>query len=173
MSMKEHILTALREEFESWEELLAGLSEEQITAPQLAGDWSVKDVVAHLLAWLQRSIARLEAAQLDREPEFPGWPDDLDPELEEDLDRTNAWIYETNRDRPWPSVHRDWREGSLRVLELGAAIRERDLLDGERYAWMEHYPLAQVLLGAYEHHHQDHLEPLLARLREEETQALH
>jgi len=31
MNMKEHILTALREQFNSWEELLASLSDEQIT----------------------------------------------------------------------------------------------------------------------------------------------
>jgi hypothetical protein len=32
MNDKQHILTLLREEFSRWEELLAGLSEEQITA---------------------------------------------------------------------------------------------------------------------------------------------
>ena len=35
MNMKEHILTALREQFNSWEQLLARMSEEQITAPHL------------------------------------------------------------------------------------------------------------------------------------------
>jgi len=51
MKMKDHILTALREQFESWEELLASLSEEQITAPYFDLDWSIKDVMAHLWGW--------------------------------------------------------------------------------------------------------------------------
>ena len=34
MNMKEHILMALREQFEGWNKLLAGLKEEQITAPR-------------------------------------------------------------------------------------------------------------------------------------------
>jgi hypothetical protein len=38
------------------------MSEEYITAPQLSSNMSVKDVIAHLRAWQQRSIARLEAA---------------------------------------------------------------------------------------------------------------
>ena len=57
MDMKEHILAALREEFEGWQVLLAGLSEEQITAPRQGEDWSLKDDMMHLWAWQQRSIA--------------------------------------------------------------------------------------------------------------------
>jgi hypothetical protein len=42
MNMKDHILNALREQSNSWEELLASLSEEQNTAPQFDLDWSSK-----------------------------------------------------------------------------------------------------------------------------------
>ena len=73
MNMKEHILAALREQFNSWEELLASLNEEQITAPHFDFDWSIKDVMAHLWGWQQISIARMKAGTLDREPEFPKW----------------------------------------------------------------------------------------------------
>src|SRR5947208_3318623 len=70
MNMKTHILTALKEQVDHWESLLAEMNEEQITAPQLPSTWSVKDIIAHLRAWQQRSIARLDAARLNREPEF-------------------------------------------------------------------------------------------------------
>ncbi len=168
MNDKQHILTTLRAEFNRWEQLLASLSEEQITAPQLPADWSIKDVIAHLRAWQQRSIARLEAALLNREPEFPKWPAELDPEAEGQPHQLNAWIYETYRDQPWSSVHRDWREGFLRFLELGEAIAEKDLLDAGRYPWMEGQPLAFILQASYEHHqeHEEYLEPVLARLRQ-------
>jgi hypothetical protein len=71
MKMKDHILAALQEQFDSWEELLADLNEEQITAPHFDLDWSIKDVIAHLWAWQQISIARMEAGLQDRKPEFP------------------------------------------------------------------------------------------------------
>jgi len=74
MNGKQQILTTLREDFSRWEELLASMSEEQITAPQLPSNLSIKDVIAHLRAWQQRSIARLEAAVLNRNPSFPGGP---------------------------------------------------------------------------------------------------
>ena len=64
MNMKQHILTALKEQFNRWEELLASISEEQITAAHLPSNLSINDVIAHLRAWQQRSIARLKAARL-------------------------------------------------------------------------------------------------------------
>ena len=167
MSGKQQILSTLREEFNRWEELLAGLSEEQITAPQLPSNLSIKDVMAHLRAWQQRSVARMEAALHDREPEFPKWPAGLDPESEGQPDQLNAWIYETFREQPWSSVHRDWRAGFLRLLELGEAIPVKELLDAGRYPWLEGHPLSFILTASYEHHHIDHLEPLLAWIRQE------
>jgi hypothetical protein len=166
MSDKQHILTALREEFDWWQATLASLSEAQITAPQLDDSWSIKDVIAHLRAWQQRSIARLEAALLNKEPEYPAWPAHFDPEAEGQPHDLNAWLYAAYRDQPWSSVHRDWREGFLRFLELGEAIPEKDLLDVDRYTWLEGYALLAVLQGSCEHHHEhaEFLEPVLARL---------
>jgi len=163
---KQHILTTLKEEFNRWEALLSGMSEEQITASQLPSNLSVKDVIAHLRAWQQRSIARLEAALSDREPDFSGWPAGLNPESEDDLDQVNAWIYQTYRDQPWAVVYQNWREGFLRFLALGEAIAEKDLFDPERYSWMGGYPLSLVLTASHEHHHEEHFEPLLAWLRQ-------
>jgi hypothetical protein len=167
MNDKHQILATLREGFDRWEALLASLSEAQITAPLLDDNWSLKDVIAHLWGWQQRSIARLEAALLDREPEFPAWPAQFEPEAEGVAD-LNAWLYATYRDQPWSSVHHDWRAGFLRFLELGAAIPEADLLDTEKYPWLEGYSLAFILQASYEHHleHEEFLEPQLARLRQ-------
>lgn len=101
MNMKQHILAALREEFEPWEELLGSMSEKQLVAPLAPSQWSVKDEVAHLRTWQQRSIARVQAAQLGGEPEFPKFPEGLDPDAEESTEKINAWIYESNRELPW------------------------------------------------------------------------
>lgn len=159
MNDKQGILIALREEFDRWEALLSSLSEEQITAPQLADNWSIKDVIAHLRAWQQRSIARLEAALHNRAPEYPAWPAQFDPEAEDQPHELNAWLYAAYRDQPWSSVHADWREGFLHFLELAEAIPEKDLLGEGRYTWLEGYALFAVLQGSYEHH-REHAEYL-------------
>ena len=109
MNTKQQILTTLQEEFNQWEERLALLNEEQITAPQLASNWSVKDVIAHLWIWQQRSIARLEAALQNQEPVFPQWPQEFDPEVEGEPDDLNGWLYNVNREKPWSQVYSDWQ----------------------------------------------------------------
>lgn len=162
MYMKRHVLAALREEFDEWQKLLAELDEAQITTPQPSSGWSIKDEVAHLWAWQQRSLARMEAATLDREPKFPEWPS-LDGD-EEATNRINEWLYNASRDRPWPEVRQSWQEVFQRILALAEQISERDLLDSERYAWMEEYPLIFTLMGTYDHH-QEHLEKLLDRMQ--------
>lgn len=167
MNMKEHILAALREQFDRWEELLGGLSEEQITTPQFDLDWSIKDVVAHLWGWQQTSIARMEAAGEQREPELPRWIGEASGDWEEDADKTNARIYETFHHMTWAEVYQDWREGFLRLIELGEPIPERDLLDSDRCAWLRGYSPAFILVASYEHH-QEHLDKLSAWLEEHE-----
>jgi hypothetical protein len=165
MNMKGHILAALREQFNGWEELLASLSEEQITSPHFDFGWSIKDVMAHLWAWQQISIARMEGGLQDREPELPKWIVETIENWEEDSDRVNALTFETQHNKPWSETYQNWRNGFLRFLELGNKISERDLLDGDRYAWLKGYSLAFILVASYDHH-QEHLEILTRWLKE-------
>ncbi len=158
MDEKERALAALRAAYEQWKELVARLREPELTAP-LPGGLSVKDTLAHLRAWQQLSIARLEAAQLGREPVLPGWPVGLDPDEESQLDENNARIYATYRDQTWAEVYRAWRDGFLRLMALAAAIPPDDLLDPARYSWLNGHALIDVLWGTLEHH-REHIEEL-------------
>jgi hypothetical protein len=163
--MKQHILAALREELDTWEALLAGMSEAQITNPLVPSHWSCKDNIAHLRAWQQRTNARLDAALQNHAPLYPAWPVGLDPDAEGDTDKINAWIYESAREQPWPEVHRMWREGYLRLLESAEKITERDLLDSSKYPWMKDAPLMLTMIATYDHH-QEHLEVMQAWAQE-------
>ena len=163
MNMKEHILAALKEQFNRWEELLKNLSEEQITTPRFDYAWSIKDVIAHLWGCQQISTARLEAAVHNREPEFPKWTTEVDGDWEENADQTNARLYETNHQKSWPAVYQNWREGFLRLLDAADPIPEQDLLDASRYSWLQGYSLAFVLVASYDHH-QEHLQQVIAAL---------
>jgi len=161
MKDKSQIIRMLREEFNAWRELFSGMDQEQLTVPKLPSGLSVKDVVVHVWAWQQRSIARLEAGLNDRQPNYPDWPPNLNTE-QEDVDELNDWILNTYRDKPWPAVYHDWEAGFQRLIELGQAIPKEDLFAEDKYDWMEGYSLADVLLGTYEHHHHEHLEELQA-----------
>jgi hypothetical protein len=91
---KFELLNWLRDEYRQWEALLDQIGPARIDQPGVNGDWSMKDIVAHLTGWQPRLIARIQAAQRS-EPEPPSpWPAHLETE-----DEINAWIYEANRGR--------------------------------------------------------------------------
>jgi hypothetical protein len=159
MSEKKQLITMLEQVFNQWQDLLEGLTEEQITAQPRSYDMSIKDVMGHLRAWQQVSIARMEAAVSNREPEFPDWLGGLHPESEEHREEYNARIYEIYHDQPWSKVHHVWRDGFLRFLDLIEAVPEQDLLNTQKYPWLaKGDALIAVLEGSYGHH-QEHLEP--------------
>jgi hypothetical protein len=159
MNMKEHILSALREQFERWEELLATLSEEQITVSHFDFDWSIKDVMAHLWAWQQISIARMEGGWHNQEPKYPNWIVESSENWEENADRVNAVTFELNHEKSWSEIYQNWKNGFMSFLALGKEISEKDLLDGDRYPWLKGHSLAFILVASYDHH-QEHLEKL-------------
>lgn len=160
MNSKTQLMTALREEFERWETRLAGLAEGQITAAPDEGGFSIKDTMAHLHAWQQISMARLEAALDHREPDYPAWLGGLDPDAEEHLETINMGVYQTFRDGSWVDVHQVWRDGFRRLLALAEAVPEEDLMEAGRYAWLADDPLSAVLVGTLEHH-EEHWDTLL------------
>lgn len=165
MNMKEHILAAMREQYEAWEALLASLGEEKITTPIFDYGWSIQDVIAHLWAWQQISNARVQAGALDRAPEFPAWLDKMNGDWEEDANRTNAFVYDTFHGKAWAEVYQNWRDGYLQLIETAGTIPEQDLLDSDRFPWLKGYPLEAFLVASYSHH-QEHLEKLEAWLTE-------
>lgn len=163
-SKKSIILTNLRNEYHRWQALLAGMDTARITRRNLPQNWSIQDVMAHLLAWQARSVARMEAGLLNVEPNFPDWPEGFDINEEEPVDVINAWIYEKHRDRSWEDVHADWKANFERLIELGEAIPEDQLLEVGRYAWLGEYALVEVLDGSRDHH-EEHYEMLMGWLR--------
>lgn len=165
MESKAEAMAMLREEFNRWEELLRGLSEEQLHVPLGPSVFSIKDSLAHLMAWQQLSIARLEAAKAGREPEYPDWSGGSDPD-EQDVDLVNGRIFEIHKAESWPRVHQDWKDGYLRLLKLAEETPEGNLMDAKKYPWLKGYALLAILEGTYEHHQVDHLEPLLEWLRQ-------
>lgn len=91
---KPELLNALREESKQWEAFLDQIGPARVDLPGVNGDWSMKDVVAHLTGWNRWLVARLQATQRgEPEPSSP-WPAHLQSE-----DEINAWIYESNRGR--------------------------------------------------------------------------
>jgi hypothetical protein len=102
---KSELLIRLREEYQQWEALLDQIGMVRMGQPGVNGDWSMKDMIAHLTDWNRWLVARLQAAQRSEPEPTPPWPANLQNE-----DEINAWIYEANHRRSVREVLEESRE---------------------------------------------------------------
>jgi hypothetical protein len=146
---KTQLLAELHNENDSWQALLDEIGEANMTQPEVAGGWSIKDIVAHLTGWRRRTVRRFQAL-LKHDPDFlPPWPS----ELQED-DEINAWIYESNRDRPLADVLSDSREVFQQLIETLDAFSEEELQNLRRVLGLEEEQVSGKLFFA--HFHEEH-----------------
>jgi hypothetical protein len=162
---KSQVIADLEQVYRQWHELLAGLNDEQKLARLEPSYWTIKDVLAHLWFWQQASVARMEAAIRNTEPDYPDWWELFGPDPEDDVDHTNAWNYTQNRDKPWLQVYASWNNQFEHYLNLVKQVREQDLLEVGRFAWMGKYRLVDSTMGSCGHH-QEHYDTLVAWLKQ-------
>ena len=145
---KTQLLAELNNENASWQALLDDIGEANMTQPEVAGGWSIKDIVAHLTGWRRRTVRRFQAT-LNHEPDFtPPWPSEL-----QEVDEINAWIYESNRDRPLADVLSDSREVFQQLVDVIDAFSDDELQD-PRIEQLIGEPLSGKLVFA--HFHEEH-----------------
>jgi hypothetical protein len=77
-----------------WEELLEQVGLIRMDQPGVNGEWSMKDIVAHLTGWNRWLITRLQAAQHGESEPLPPWPAQLQSD-----DEINAWIFASKHER--------------------------------------------------------------------------
>lgn len=99
----------------AWEALVAGVDEDAMERPGVDGDWSFKDVTAHLNAWRAWTVARLDAAAGDGAAPSPPWPEGMGEETPEGVDEINQWFYARGRDRPAAEILAEAREQFQRI----------------------------------------------------------
>ncbi|HEX9036147.1 MAG TPA: ClbS/DfsB family four-helix bundle protein [Ktedonobacterales bacterium] len=158
---KAQLLADLDTEQAGWEALLAEIGAEHMEQPGVAGEWSIKDIVAHLTSWRRRTVGRFQAA-LRHEPEpAPEWQAELQTD-----DEINAWFYAADRDRPLADVLRDSRAVFDQLVETLAAFPEADLHDPARFPWLEGETWnGAVLFGHFHEEHEPDMRAWLAKIR--------
>ena len=165
---KAQLLDDLKAEQARWEALLQDIGEEHMTQPVVAGEWSIKDIVAHLTGWRRRTVGRFQAALRHEPAPPPLWP----PHLRTD-DEINAWIYAAHRDRPLAEVLRESRDVLQQLVETLDAFPAADLLDPDptRFPWLEGEEPPLTGAAFFAHFHEEHepdMRAWLERIRREE-----
>jgi hypothetical protein len=160
---KAQLLDDLQAEQTGWETLLGEIGEDNMTQPGVAGEWSIKDVVAHLTGWRRRTVGRFQAALRHEALPQPDWPSHFQSD-----DEINAWIYAANRDRSLADVLLDSRSVFQQLVETLNAFPEAELQDLTRFPWLEGEPLSAAAFFAHFHEeHEPDMRAWLARIGRE------
>lgn len=145
---KKQLLESIEAEQKALDQLLAGLSPAQMTQPGVVGEWSVKDVLAHLLEWQDLVLKWYVAGIKGKVPVTPSeefnWGQ---------LPELNQQIYEKHRDKPLADTERAFRSSYRKTVNTIQIISEEDLFTRGRYAWTKNTTLGAYFIGCTSSHY--------------------
>lgn len=119
----ERVLRTLDAAWAALQESYAGLPDAALLEPGVAGEWSVRDVLAHVHSWQEEALAHLPVIAAGGTP--PRYADAYGG-----IDAFNARMAERTRGLPLPDVRRRLVETQRRLAELVRTVPE-DQLAGE------------------------------------------
>jgi hypothetical protein len=159
--MRQQALAAIDAERAAWRELVTTVGTDRMNEPGPMGDWTFKDLAAHLTGWRQYSIARIVAVHRGEGVPPPPWPQEFTTD-----DEINEWIYAREHDRPLDAVLADADATFTRLHAIVETMNDEELTDPTRFPWMEGRSLSDVIISRYyfAHLHEEHEPDLRAWL---------
>jgi hypothetical protein len=137
------LLELVKQAWVAWQAALTGVKEADMTQPGREGDWSVKDVIAHI-SWHEREMVGMMEARALVGSELWGLP----------THERNAVIYEQNRERPLPEVLTESQHVHQEMISLLATLSDDELNDPGRFRDMpaDWIPWQLIAQNSYEHY---------------------
>jgi hypothetical protein len=118
---KGQLLKKLEQAWASFTESYAGLSAEQMLEPGVTGDWSVKDILAHVSWWEEEALKYLPLIlQGKRPPRYSV--------LYGGIDAFNAQMTELKRDLSLAEVLRQWEGTHARLIDYMRSAPEKQFV---------------------------------------------
>ncbi len=120
--------------------------------PGPMGEWTFKDMAAHLAAWRNARIPMVEAIAKARPLPPSPWPGGLG---EDDYDLINAAFQARDRDRPLDEVLADYDSSFERLAAAIESLPEELAHDPNGLPWADGTPAVDI--DWTEHLHDEHL----------------
>ena len=127
----------------SWSEYLAPLDEKRLREPGACGDWSVRDIIAHI-TWFEREMTGMIADRVLAGSDL--WA--LPPH------ERNAAIDLEQRDRPLADILQEAEQAHALLVDALSKLSDEDLTDASRFSGMprDWVPERIIAQNSYEHY---------------------
>jgi uncharacterized protein (TIGR03083 family) len=155
---KAYLLHELRAARAEWDALMAEVGAARMSEPGASGDWSVKDVIAHLTSYSRWFVRASEA-------HFRGEMPPADGTEGMDFEQRNQFWYQYARDRPLAEVLAESEQVFSRLLEVVAAHTEEFLTQPQQFEGAPgSFLIWKMLEGDGYSHYRDHMRSIRAWL---------
>jgi hypothetical protein len=142
------LVARLKADQQEWRDLVAEVGD-RLDEPGPMGQWTFRDLAAHLMGWRERTIARLEAAAAGHlDPPDP-WPADL-----ADDDAVNDWIQAQAAGRPAAEILADMDASHDRIASALSRLPVEVLTDPHGLPWLDGAAAADI--DWVSHFHEEH-----------------
>lgn len=135
---KKELLAAIENEYILLKEAIRNLDEKQMQTPGVCEKWSVKDLMAHLVAWKLMFLGWYRKGL--RGENFKTPADDLKWNQTPIL---NERIYQQWKDEPLEKILHDFDTTHLEMVKLANSLPEEQLFQKYLYPWMNTVYLAR------------------------------
>ena len=149
---KTELVRRIEEAWEAWRAALTQVGEARMLEKTRAGDWTIKDLVAHI-TWSEREMAQM-LAKRSLAAGSPLW--------ELDQDERNQRVYEANRERPPGDILAEELEVHEQLTRLLGEMTDEELNDPGQFAEMpSSWVPWRVIAGNTYRHYEEHLQDLV------------
>jgi hypothetical protein len=122
------------------EKTIAGLAKEDMLQPGVVEEWSVKDVLAHLVAWEQLYLSWYACGLEGKIPDFR--PAEIN---KKSMDALNLQIYTQYRETPMEDVLSNFGKSYQQIQTVVSTVTDEELFTPGRYPWTGRWTLADFL----------------------------
>jgi hypothetical protein len=139
----QELIDLVKQERTTWEAVLEQINEQMMTQPGVSGEWSLKDVIAHITWHENEMVGMINAHALEGS--------DLWNLI---TDERNAIIHEENRDKSLAEVLDESKQVYLLLMDLLPTMSDDDLTNPENFTGMppDWQPWTIIADNTYEHY---------------------
>ncbi len=167
---KSSLLESTYLERNNLEAKIFGLTAAELEFPGTMGEWSVKDILQHLVDWEQRWMSWYEAGKHGESVVTPergyNW---------RQMGILNEKYRQKHKNRPLDDVLSDFHHSYRRIMEIVNKIPEEEMLCLNKYSWTGRLPLIAWIAGNTCEHYRwatQMIHPLTIRRKMKSSEAI-
>ena len=145
---KDQLLEQARQNWEKLQAEVEHLTEDQMTEAGIVGDWSVKDILAHLTEWQQMTLTWYRIGKAGETPITPS-----ETYTWRQIPDLNRVIYEKHKDSPLDKVQANLLASHNETIKIIEQISNEELFTPKMYKWTKSTTLGSYLTSATSSHY--------------------